>query len=223
MLSHEAIWNAIDALAARHQLTASGLARRAGLDPTSFNKSKRYGQDGRLRWPSTESIAKVLDATGESVLNFFAPAPEPMTSDRSGLPRGNFPPQMGSIPLLGLSQAVSPGFFEDGGVPTGKGWDIVEFPAPVSRRGGIFALEVQGQTMLPIYDDGTVLVVEPGTTLRRGDRLVVKSRAGELIGGTLRRLSSRGIDVMPFNHRAETRAFSPTEVEWTARILWASQ
>ena len=62
MLSHEQIWGALDRLAERHDLTPSGLARRAGLDPTSFNKSKRLSADGRLRWPSTESIAKVLDA-----------------------------------------------------------------------------------------------------------------------------------------------------------------
>ena len=53
MLSHDKIWAAIDRLAERHQLTPSGLARRAGLDPTSFNKSKRIASDGRMRWPST--------------------------------------------------------------------------------------------------------------------------------------------------------------------------
>ena len=41
MLTHAQIWSAIDRLAARAGLTASGLARRAGLDPTTFNKSKR--------------------------------------------------------------------------------------------------------------------------------------------------------------------------------------
>ena len=62
MLSHETIWSAIDTLAERHQLTPSALAKRAGLDPTSFNKSKRFGPDGRKRWPSTESVSKVLEA-----------------------------------------------------------------------------------------------------------------------------------------------------------------
>jgi 2-hydroxychromene-2-carboxylate isomerase len=72
MLSHERIWSALDALAERHGLTASGLARRAGLDPTAFNKSKRRGADGRDRWPSTESLAKVLDATGSSLDDFMS-------------------------------------------------------------------------------------------------------------------------------------------------------
>src|SRR6201986_3946044 len=100
MRSHGQIWGAIDGLAERHDLTPSGLARRAGLDPTSFNKSKRLSVDGRLRWPSTESIAKVLDATGASMeefLGFMRPI-----STAGSIPDGAFPPQSGSIPLLGF-------------------------------------------------------------------------------------------------------------------------
>ncbi len=67
MLTHASIWQAIDALAAQHGLTASGLARRAGLDPTSFNRSKRISRSGKPRWPSTESLAKILAATGASL------------------------------------------------------------------------------------------------------------------------------------------------------------
>ena len=65
-MKHDDIWRALDTLAAENGLSASGLARRAGLDPTTFNPSKRRMQDGRARWPSTESVAKVLDATGAS-------------------------------------------------------------------------------------------------------------------------------------------------------------
>ena len=73
MLSHRAIWEALDSLADRHGLSASGLAKLAGLDATAFNPSKRVSKDGRERWPSTESVAKVLEATSEtfdSLLSF---------------------------------------------------------------------------------------------------------------------------------------------------------
>ena len=63
MLTHSRIWNAIDTLAETHGMSASGLAKKAGLDPTTFNKSKRIAADGRPRWPSTESVAKILQAT----------------------------------------------------------------------------------------------------------------------------------------------------------------
>ena len=72
MLTHKSIWDAIDTLAERHGLSASGLARLSGLDPTTFNPSKRFKPDGRPRWPSTESIAKILAATNTPTLDFFA-------------------------------------------------------------------------------------------------------------------------------------------------------
>ena len=71
-MKHEDIWRALDTLAAEYGLSPSGLAKRAGLDPTTFNPSKRRMPDGRARWPSTESLAKVLDATGASLEAFTA-------------------------------------------------------------------------------------------------------------------------------------------------------
>jgi phage repressor protein C with HTH and peptisase S24 domain len=71
-LTHSRVWTAIDALARRYSLSPSGLAKRAGLDPTSFNKSKRITGERRPRWPTTESIAKVLQAIGASFEDFTA-------------------------------------------------------------------------------------------------------------------------------------------------------
>jgi phage repressor protein C with HTH and peptisase S24 domain len=221
MLSHETIWSAIDTLAERHQLTPSGLARRAGLDPTSFNKSKRLGPDGRLRWPSTESIAKVLDATGASIDQFMSYLPS--AARHSLMPQGNFPSQAGTIPLLGFAQAGSGGFFDDGGFPAGQGWDVVEFPVDPARKGGVYALEVQGESMMPLYRDGDVLIVEPGAQVRRGDRVVLKTREGEVMAKVLARQSTRSVELVSLNPEHPNRSFDITEVEWIARIIWASQ
>src|SRR6478672_9506991 len=117
MLSHAQIWNALDALAARYRMSASGLAKKAGLDPTTFNKSKRVSGDGRLRWPSTESIAKVLEATGASLDEFMTLVTPREASSATR-----------AIPLIGLAQAGAGGFFDDGGLPTGNGWEEVNFP-----------------------------------------------------------------------------------------------
>jgi phage repressor protein C with HTH and peptisase S24 domain len=221
MLSHEQIWGAIDRLAERHDLTPSGLARRAGLDPTSFNKSKRLSTDGRLRWPSTESIAKVLDATGASMeefLGFMRPV-----AAAGSMPEGAFPPQGSSIPLLGFAQAGAGGFFDDGGFPAGQGWDVVEFPTAPSQKAGVYALEVQGESMMPLYRDGDVLIVEPGAQIRRNDRVVVKTRDGEVMAKVLLRQSPRTIELLSLNPEHPNRSLDLSDVEWIARIIWASQ
>ncbi|MBW9051851.1 S24 family peptidase [Rhizobium mesosinicum] len=221
MLSHEQIWGAIDRLAEGHDLTPSGLARRAGLDPTSFNKSKRLSSDGRLRWPSTESIAKVLEATGASMeqfLGFMRPA-----STAASLPEGIFASQGSSIPLLGFAQAGAGGFFDDGGFPAGQGWDVVEFPAGPSQKAGVYALEVQGESMMPLYRDGDVLIVEPGAQVRRNDRVVVKTREGEVMAKVLLRQSPRSIELLSLNPEHPNRTIELSDVEWIARIIWASQ
>lgn len=220
MFSHDRIWAAIDALAERNRLSPSGLARRAGLDPTSFNKSKRQGADGRQRWPSTESIAKVLDATGSSIDQFFMLA-NAVPDD--ALPQGAFPPQTGTIPLLGFAQAGAGGFFDDGGFPAGQGWDVVEFPASPDRKAGVYALEVQGDSMMPLYRDGDVLIVEPGAQVRRGDRVVVKTREGEVMAKVLHRQSPRMIELVSLNPDHPNRNFDIDEIDWIARIIWASQ
>ena len=69
-LNHTTVWRAIDRLASRNDLTASGLARLAGLDPTTFNPSRRITIEGKPRWPSTETIAKILSATGANPEEF---------------------------------------------------------------------------------------------------------------------------------------------------------
>ena len=106
MLSHAQIWNALDRLAARAGLSASGLAKKAGLDPTTFNKSKRITPDGRARWPSTESVAKSLAATATPVDIFV------QLINGSGRAAAKK-----SVPLIGLAQAGRAGYFDDAGYP----------------------------------------------------------------------------------------------------------
>ncbi len=221
MLSHDRIWSAIDALAERNKLSASGLARRSGLDPTSFNKSKRKANDGRSRWPSTESISKVLQATGTS-LNEFLGLVEGESAAGS-MPQGSFPKQAGSIPLLGFAQAGAGGFFDDGGFPAGQGWNIVDFPTLPANKPGVYALEVQGDSMMPLYRDGDVLIVEPGAQVRRGDRVVVKTREGEVMAKVLFRQTSKSLELVSLNTEHPNRTFDLKDVEWVARIIWASQ
>ena len=116
-MKHDDIWRALDTLAAENGLSASGLARRSGLDPTTFNPSKRRMPDGRARWPSTESVAKVLDATGASLEAFTALVSGARALASNGAARA----ATRRIPLIGFAQAGSDGYFDDGGYPVGGG------------------------------------------------------------------------------------------------------
>jgi len=211
MLSHRAIWDGIDALARRHGHSVSALARMAGLDPTAFNVSKRISKDGRERWPSTESIAKILEATGETMDSFLA--------------GGTFlhmePASSRTVPLIGLAQAGSGGFFDSAGFPAGQGWDEIALPSPGDN--GIYALEVQGDSMEPLYREGDRIVVSPTEQVRRGDRVVVKTRDGEVMAKILARQTAKQIELHSLTPAYGPRILDTVDVDWIARIIWASQ
>jgi len=220
MLSHERVWAAIDALAERYSLSPSGLARRAGLDSTAFNKSKRQSADGRPRWPSTESLAKIIEATGAS-LDEFLRLVEDRPFGTSGAAAGVLPRQTTPVPLIGFAQAGAGGFFEDAGFAQGEGWDLVELPERAGE--GTYALGVRGDSMLPLYRHGDILIVDPNAAVRRGDRVVVKTNAGEVMAKVLERQSAGTIELMSLNPDHPPRALSSASIEWVARIVWASQ
>ena len=211
VLSHARIWSAIDRLAERSGRTASGLARLAGLDPTTFNKSKRIAVDGRPRWPSTESIAKILEATGTDIASFLgliAPAGRRHSVNRP-------------VPLLGFAQAGAGGFFDDAGFPAGSGWEEVDFPA--NARDNIFALQVTGDSMMPLYRDGDRLIVARDAACRKGDRVVVRTTDGEVMAKILLKKTTRLVELASLNPAHPGRSFGVRDIDWIARIIWASQ
>jgi len=208
ILTHGQVWTALDRLAERAGMSPSGLAKRAGLDPTTFNKSKRITADGRERWPSTESVSKALAATNASIDTFVQ-----LIGDGA---RG-----LQSVPLLGLAQAASSGHFDDNGFPSGKGWD--EMALPLVSDEHAYALEIAGDSMRPAYRDGDIIVVSPGTPIRRGDRVVVKTSGGEIMVKELKRRTAKALELQSLNPGHADRTLDADEVAWIARIVWASQ
>jgi phage repressor protein C with HTH and peptisase S24 domain len=209
MLTHAQIWSAIDRLAARAGLSPSGLAKKAGLDPTTFNKSKRITPEGRARWPSTESVSKSLAATGATIEQFVA-----LISDSSR-------PPAEAVPLIGFAEAGSGGYFDDGGFPAGKGWDEIPFPAVEDEHA--YALEISGNSMQPAYRDGTIIIVAPSAPIRRGDRVVVKTKNGEVMAKELKRKTAKTLELKSLNPEHDDRVLATDQVVWVARIVWASQ
>jgi phage repressor protein C with HTH and peptisase S24 domain len=208
MLTHDQIWGALDRLAERAGLSASGLAKRSGLDPTTFNRSKRITPEGRERWPSTESVAKALAATNVPIDTFIQ-----LIEDT--------PRVVQSVPLLGFAQAGSGGFFTDGGFPVGKGWDEVGLPSVNDEHA--YALEISGDSMKPAYRDGDVIVVSPGAQIRKGDRVVVKTKDGEVMAKELKRRTAKTLELQSLNPNHVDRTLAAADVDWIARIVWASQ
>ena len=229
MFTHKQVWAAIDALAQKNDMSVSRLARSAGLDPTTFNKSKRTSSDGRERWPSTESLAKIMAATNTSTDDFWRPSSDDKRRFAERLsefddlaaetPEAYKLPQ--AVPLLGLAEAGSGGFFDDGGFPQGQGWDEVHFPRPDGEN--VYALEISGDSMQPLYRDGDTIIVSPDASVRRGDRVVVKTLDGEVMAKVLARKTAKTIELESVNPEHENRQFEVQQVEWMARIVWASQ
>jgi phage repressor protein C with HTH and peptisase S24 domain len=212
-MKHEDIWRALDTLAAEHGMSPSGLAKRSGLDATTFNPSKRRMPDGRARWPSTESLAKVLGATGASLETFTALVTGSRAVSSARPPR--------RIPLLGMAQAGQDGFFDDAGFPVGGSWDEVSLPEIGDPHA--YALEIAGDSMEPVFRDGDMVVVSPVAPIRRGDRVVAKTLQGEVMAKQLARRSAKRIELKSLNPAHRDRTFDLTEIAWLHRIIWASQ
>src|SRR5690606_14062117 len=112
-----------------------------------------------------------------------------------------------TVPLIGFAKAGAGGYFDDAGFPQGEGWE--EIAVPPGTPEGSYALQVQGDSMLPLYRDGDILIVDPSASVRKGDRGVVRT--------------SETVELVSLNPEHPNRTIPMREVEWIARIIWASQ
>jgi len=209
-LSHAQIWKAIDGLARHEGLSVSGLARRAGLDATSFNPSKRFGPGDppRPRWPSTESLTRVLTAIGLSLGEFAA-----LARDAAQRPS--------TVPMLGMAQAGQDGFFDDAGLPVGDGWQQTDLPRP---RDSLLSLQIVGDSMIPLYREGDrILVDREACDIRKGDRVVVRTAGGETLAKEVSALTAEVVTLASVNPAYPARPVPRGDILWMGRILWVSQ
>ena len=212
MITHRTIWAAIDGIAKRYTLSPSGLARAAGLDATTFNKSKRFTANGRERWPNTESIAKILEATGADFDEFVKLMIE-------ASPHSEFYGK--SIPLLDMDLAGSSDYFDEQGLPIQTEWDEIIFPEVSDNH--LFALEVVLDDYEPVYWAGDILIVSPQAEVRRGDRVVLKLVDGEVVAKQLIRKTAKRVELAPLQSSEPDQFIDLKDVEWMFRILWVRQ
>lgn len=218
MFRHLQIWTAIDRLADMNGLSPSGLARKAGLDATAFNKSKRFSKEGRERWPSTESLAKVLDVTKTDFLD-FGMILKPDGRFGTSRPATNFA-------YTSNVNATSPelprsGFFEeDVQERTGK-WEII--PLPEGQFDGDFAFRISDNSMLPVYRENDIVIVSKQVRTKAGDRVVIKLSSGRYIVRILLDDGYDAVTLTTFNADNAEQRLNRDHVEWMMKITWASQ
>lgn len=211
LFTHPQVWAGIDKLAKQKGWSPSRLAREAGLDPTTFNKSKRHTNQAKPRWPSTESLAKILDATSTSLEQFVGLMSDDAWSEQ-GLPSKR-------LRCVNYSDAIGQDLFDESGFPAGTEWDEIDFPGIADKHA--FALEVQGDQLFPAYRDGDILIASPGAGVRRGDRVILKTKEQALAAGILTRRSAQRLEVDLFGKEEAKVTFPLSHVAWLSRVIWA--
>jgi len=212
MLTHEQIWRGVDRLALRNGLSPSGLAKRAGLDPTTFNKSKRVTQDGKQRWPGTESLSKILEATQTSMSDFVSLIDE-------------MPPHSAKTPDLKLRSIrfsqIKDGSFDKSGFPDQEGWEEIDFPSIDDPRA--YIIELDKDVGQGFCRPGSFLVVSPSSSVRRNDRVIVERKPGDLTVGIVKRKTTQQVVIADVSGYSADLTLSAKDIRWIGRILWVSQ
>ncbi len=212
MYTHEQIWAAIDRLAESHGYSTSGLAKNAGLDPTTFNRSKRLGPDGKQRWPSTESISKILAVTETKMSEFVAL----MDSSKAGIPF--------KIPMAGCDGDSNGNLFKDIQSAPNDVWTYFPFPFPnEGTRDDLFALKLNDNFLEPLYRKNDVLVVEKANKLKQGDRVIILTKDNHMYVQEVFRMSDAGFHFHSLNPEADDQLLKSNEIHWIAKIVWVSQ
>ena len=77
--------------------------------------------------------------------------------------------------------------------------------------------------MEPAYRDGSVIVLSPAASIRRGDRMVVKTRDGGVIAQELMQRTGRSIELRSVDREQKQQTLPARDVLWMHRVIWASQ
>lgn len=206
-MKYENVWDAVDKLAKKHGLSPSGLAKLAGLDATTFNKSKRMRPDGKKRWPSLDSINRLLEIFNISFEQFYA------------LSAGEDDKENGSIPFIKLSELPAQ-ITPDMKKIVSHNWNKVLFP---DFKDALYAIEVDHNNFSPFYRIGTLLVVSENSDIRKSDRVIIYLKNGEIkISEFIRRTPSKLI-IGDINQPLSEEVIAISQISLINRIVWASQ
>lgn len=215
MLTHDQIWCAIDRLANSFGYSPSGLAKQSGLDPTSFNKSKRHGPDGKPRWPSTESLSRVLAATGATMSDFIALVDEDQDNENNAN-------NVLSMPTINLAKTKDKTVFDKNGFPLSEQWETIDFLNFNNQK--YHAIKINNDSLSPTYRRDDILIISPQDKVSNGDRVIIKTQKGNITAKELVKQNVTQIEVRDFNNDVQENEIIPTQdIVWMNRISWVSQ
>ena len=77
--------------------------------------------------------------------------------------------------------------------------------------------------MRPAFRPGDVVIVSPAATIRRGDRVIVKTIDSEVMAKEITRRTKRQLELRSVNSDHPDPVIATEDVAWMHRIVWASQ
>ena len=210
-MRYEQIWNAVDKLAKQNGLSPSGLAKKAGLDSTTFNKSKRVRADGKKRWPSLDSINKVLEVCNLSFEEFYKLTKENTASKEIELTN--------PIPYAKYSSLKKLEKIEKSIIDTSS-WKKVSFPDSAEN---LYAIDIDVVKFAPIYRFGSVLIASKNSEIRRGDRIIIINNSGEIMINEFLKRTAGSIILADLTDSSKEQEVLIKNIKLINRIVWASQ
>ena len=207
-MKYETVWSAVDNLAKSMGLSPSGLAKKSGLDATTFNKSKRKRPDGKNRWPSLDSLNKVLELCNLTFEEFYKFG----ESDNSN-------ENLNAIPYLKISAIAQSDCCKEKSLDT-SGWDMFCFP---DGSNNLYALEIDTSDYAPLYKFGNMLVLTKNSEIRRNDRVALFKIDGSVNLYEFIHRKPNTIEFMELNNPQNIISVDIKDINFLHRIVWASQ
>ena len=207
-MQYEQVWDAVDKLAKLHGLSPSGLAKKAGLDATTFNKSKRVRPDGKKRWPSLDSINKILAACNVSFEQFYSLIDEELQ-----------PESLNAIPFQKYS-LLENGIKISNNEPQTDNWERKKFPATAA---GLYGIELDVDDYEPLYRKNSTIIAAKNSEICKGNRMVVFCKNGDILIKEFSHRTAKTLILSDIIDNRKTTEVNIVDVVLVSRICWVSQ
>lgn len=207
-MKYDTVWSAVDNLAKSLGMSPSGLAKKSGLDSTTFNRSKRKRPDGKNRWPSLDSLNKVFEFCNITFEEFYKYGET-----------DNPPENLNTIPYIKLSGVSKREYCQDGEICTAN-WETICFPDGTKN---LYAMEIDNTDYAPLYKFGTTLILAKHSEIRRNDRVAVFKKDGDFLLAEFIRRKPRTLELQNLNAPEESFSENIDDILFLSRIVWASQ